>query len=57
MLPRLLRTRALLRYGGVTGRYAIARRTLVAAPKAGDGPLMERRPDRELPGTHPHEES
>jgi len=25
------------------------RRTLIAAPKSGDGPLMERRPDRELP--------
>ncbi|KAK4189983.1 cytochrome oxidase complex assembly protein 1-domain-containing protein [Podospora australis] len=24
-------------------------RTLIAAPKPGDGPLMERRPDRELP--------
>lgn len=52
MLTRLLRTRALLRYGTVTGRHAIARRTLVAAPKAGDGPLMERRPDRELPGMY-----
>ena len=30
------------------------RRTLVAAPKAGDGPLMSRRPDRELPGTLQH---
>ncbi|KAL2021150.1 hypothetical protein VTK56DRAFT_7456 [Thermocarpiscus australiensis] len=25
------------------------RRTLISAPKPGDGPLMERRPDRELP--------
>ena len=29
------------------------KRTLVAAPKRGDGPLMERRADRELPGTFP----
>ncbi|KAI1005412.1 hypothetical protein K3495_g2806 [Podosphaera aphanis] len=27
----------------------VLRRTLVAAPKPGQGPLMERRPDRELP--------
>ncbi|KAI5862391.1 DUF1783-domain-containing protein [Durotheca rogersii] len=27
----------------------IQRRTLIAPPKPGDGPLMERRPDRELP--------
>ena len=27
----------------------IQKRTLVSAPKPGDGPLMERRPDRELP--------
>lgn len=27
----------------------IAKRTLIAAPKPGDGPLMERRADRELP--------
>lgn len=35
-----------------------ARRTLVSAPQPGSGPLMERRSDRELPGTspppHPH---
>lgn len=29
----------------------LQRRSLVSAPKPGDGPLMERRPDRELPGT------
>ena len=55
MLPRLLRTRALLGVGGMSGRRSlIARRTLISAPKAGDGPLMERRPDRELPGTDCH---
>ncbi|KAH9907967.1 DUF1783-domain-containing protein [Xylariomycetidae sp. FL2044] len=32
-----------------SARNQIQRRTLVAAPKPGDGPLMERRPDRELP--------
>lgn len=30
-----------------------ARRTLVSAPQPGSGPLMERRSDRELPGTSP----
>jgi hypothetical protein len=29
------------------------KRTLVSAPKPGDGPLMERRPDRELPSNSP----
>lgn len=29
----------------------VQRRTLVSAPKPGDGPLTERRPDRELPST------
>ncbi|KAK3344010.1 cytochrome oxidase complex assembly protein 1-domain-containing protein [Lasiosphaeria hispida] len=29
------------------------RRTLISAPKAGDGPLLERRPDRELPDINP----
>jgi cytochrome c oxidase assembly factor 1 len=29
------------------------RRTLIAAPKPGEGPLMERRSDRELPGIFP----
>jgi len=53
MLPRLLRAGALLggRRGG--GRNSIIaqvqRRTLIAAPKPGAGPLMERRSDRELP--------
>jgi cytochrome c oxidase assembly factor 1 len=27
----------------------VQKRTLISAPKPGDGPLMERRPDRELP--------
>jgi len=54
MLPRLLRTRALP--GLVRGRWngrvmQMQRRTLIAAPKPGDGPLMSRRADRELPGT------
>ena len=50
MIPRLLRTRALfgLRTGNV--RILAPRRTLIAAPKPGDGPLMSRRADRELPG-------
>ena len=30
-------------------RHAVARRTITAAPRPGSGPLMERRPDRELP--------
>ncbi|RQM05284.1 hypothetical protein DH86_00001835, partial [Scytalidium sp. 3C] len=45
----LLRARLLPIWRSVNGRNLIVRRTLVAAPKAGDGPLMERRPDRELP--------
>lgn len=32
---------------------AVQKRTLISAPKPGDGPLMERRPDRELPSTVP----
>lgn len=51
MLPRLLRSRALPRIGNVNGRSLVSRRTLIAAPKPGQGPLMERRADRELPGT------
>ncbi|KAK4992395.1 cytochrome oxidase assembly protein 1 [Elasticomyces elasticus] len=34
-------------------RYAIPRRTIVAAPRPGSGPLMDRRPDRELPSLEP----
>ncbi|KAH8811785.1 cytochrome oxidase complex assembly protein 1-domain-containing protein [Xylogone sp. PMI_703] len=49
MLSRLVRTRALPVLRGANGRNLIIRRTLIAAPKAGDGPLMERRSDRELP--------
>ncbi|OTA96668.1 hypothetical protein M434DRAFT_66935 [Hypoxylon sp. CO27-5] len=51
MWSRLMRRRALLllRNQSNSARNQIQRRTLVAAPKPGDGPLMERRPDRELP--------
>ncbi|OTA57869.1 DUF1783-domain-containing protein [Hypoxylon sp. EC38] len=51
MWSRLVRRRALLllRNQSNSARNQIQRRTLVAAPKPGDGPLMERRPDRELP--------
>merc|ERR1712225_165805 len=52
MLPfqRLLRSRALFRAGPVISRnLKPQRRTLVAPPKPGDGPLMARRADRELP--------
>ncbi|GAP88988.2 putative cytochrome oxidase assembly [Rosellinia necatrix] len=52
MLSRIVRRRAilLLRNPNVSrSRNLVQRRTLVSAPKPGDGPLMERRPDRELP--------
>jgi len=51
MLPRVLRTRALPRIlnRSWNGRTMLQRRTLIPAPKAGDGPLMTRRADRELP--------
>ncbi|OTB16320.1 hypothetical protein K445DRAFT_21956 [Daldinia sp. EC12] len=51
MWSRLMRRRALtsLRNSCSSTRNQIQRRTLVSAPKPGDGPLMERRPDRELP--------
>ncbi|KAI0451791.1 DUF1783-domain-containing protein [Xylaria acuta] len=52
MLSRIVRRRALLllrKPNGSTTRNLVQRRTLVSAPKPGDGPLMERRPDRELP--------
>ncbi|KAG9236204.1 cytochrome oxidase complex assembly protein 1-domain-containing protein [Amylocarpus encephaloides] len=56
MLPRLLRVRAgvltrllLESRGGNVGRSLMLRRTMIAAPKAGDPPLMSRRADRELP--------
>ncbi|RFU34171.1 hypothetical protein B7463_g2108, partial [Scytalidium lignicola] len=49
MLSRLFRARALPSIRSANGRSLVIRRTLIAAPKAGDGPLMERRPDRELP--------
>ncbi len=50
MLPQLLRSRALLRGMSVNRNALVPRRTLIAAPKPGDGPLMSRRADRELPG-------
>ncbi|KAI1083784.1 DUF1783-domain-containing protein [Whalleya microplaca] len=52
MFSRLVRRRVqtILRNSSAA-RNQIQRRTLVAAPKPGDGPLMERRPDRELPDT------
>lgn len=43
--PRLLRPEPLKRLF----RQHASRRTLIAAPKPNSGPLMERRPDRELP--------
>ncbi|KAI1293302.1 DUF1783-domain-containing protein [Xylaria venustula] len=52
MLSRIVRRRALLllrNSNGSRARNLVQRRTLVSAPKPGDGPLMERRPDRELP--------
>ncbi|TRX92840.1 hypothetical protein FHL15_006246 [Xylaria flabelliformis] len=52
MLSRIIRRRALLllrRPNGSTTKNIVQRRTLISAPKPGDGPLMERRPDRELP--------
>ncbi|ESZ91682.1 hypothetical protein SBOR_7939 [Sclerotinia borealis F-4128] len=53
MLPRLLRSSRVfprLRVNNLNNaRNLIQRRTLIAAPKAGGGPLMERRGDRELP--------
>ncbi|KAI6080577.1 hypothetical protein F4821DRAFT_54361 [Hypoxylon rubiginosum] len=58
MWSRLMRRRAalILRNQSTNARNQIQRRTLISAPKPGDGPLMERRPDRELPtlplGTH-----
>ncbi|KAI2631726.1 DUF1783-domain-containing protein [Xylaria nigripes] len=52
MLSRALRRRALLLVRNTNAsisRRVVQRRTVVSAPKPGDGPLMERRPDRELP--------
>ncbi|RDW82089.1 hypothetical protein BP6252_03201 [Coleophoma cylindrospora] len=49
MLPRLLRTRVPLQSWRSIGRPVVLRRTLVAPPKPGDSPFMERRADRELP--------
>ncbi|KAI1425558.1 DUF1783-domain-containing protein [Xylaria sp. FL1777] len=52
MLSRIVRRRALLLLRDPKtskARNLVQRRTLISAPKPGDGPLMERRPDRELP--------
>lgn len=49
MLSRALRSRALLATRLPLTKPTLSRRTLVNAPKLGDGPLMQRRPDRELP--------
>ncbi|KAI1130365.1 DUF1783-domain-containing protein [Nemania abortiva] len=52
MLSRIVRRRALFllrKPNNSTTRNLVQRRTLISAPKPGDGPLMERRPDRELP--------
>ncbi|KAI1438614.1 DUF1783-domain-containing protein [Xylaria sp. CBS 124048] len=52
MLSNIVRRRALLLLRSniaSTSRGIVQRRTLIAAPKPGDGPLMERRSDRELP--------
>ncbi|CZR53281.1 probable FMP35 Found in Mitochondrial Proteome [Phialocephala subalpina] len=49
MLLRLLRSLALPKYRAVNMRSFVQKRTLIAAPKEGQGPLMERRADRELP--------
>ena len=65
MLPRLLRSQArrafatrnvitsrpVVMRGPVQRNVQIQKRTMIAAPKPGDGPLMSRRADRELPGT------
>ncbi|KAI2634164.1 DUF1783-domain-containing protein [Hypomontagnella submonticulosa] len=55
MWSRIARRRApqILRNRCTAARIQIQRRTLVSAPKPGDGPLMERRPDRELPSSFP----
>lgn len=37
---------------GVFTKFPAQTRSLVAAPKPEQGPLMERRSDRELPGSH-----
>ncbi|KAI0392514.1 DUF1783-domain-containing protein [Xylariaceae sp. FL0594] len=54
MLSRIARRRALLllrntKSYGSSARSSVPKRTIVSAPKPGDGPLMERRADRELP--------
>ncbi|KHJ30817.1 putative cytochrome oxidase assembly [Erysiphe necator] len=47
--PRRLLRMELVRRTTLFERLIIQRRTLIAAPTPDQGPLMERRPDRELP--------
>lgn len=56
MLPRLICRASVLRTlrASASRRALPQRRALIAAPKPGDGPLMERRADRELPGELSH---
>ncbi|CAL3972557.1 hypothetical protein PZA11_004353 [Diplocarpon coronariae] len=49
MLPRLLRSKALFKAGPLIQRSLVQKRALIAPPKPGDGPLLTRRADRELP--------
>ncbi|KAK2625647.1 hypothetical protein QTJ16_004959 [Diplocarpon rosae] len=49
MLPRLLRSRVLFNARPLIQRNLLLRRTLIAPPKPGDGPLLTRRADRALP--------
>ncbi|PBP20448.1 DUF1783-domain-containing protein [Diplocarpon rosae] len=49
MLPRVLRSRVLFNARPLIQRNLVLRRTLIAPPKPGDGPLLTRRADRELP--------
>lgn len=54
MLRRISRPSAVLRPIRRSNFQPAQLRTLIAAPKAGDGPLMERRGDRELPKPEPN---
>ncbi|KAI6714428.1 cytochrome oxidase assembly [Diplocarpon mali] len=54
MLPRLLRSKALFKAGPLIQRSLVQKRALIAPPKPGDGPLLTRRADRELPGIYAH---
>lgn len=48
MVARSLRPR-FPQFSTPTCHNVVRRRNLIAAPRSGSGPLMERRPDRELP--------